>query len=282
MEYQSLIKEWTQYIENHIDEDLTTKVLASSLHYSATHIKRVFREAYHLSLSDYIRKRRLELVSQKMREGMHYMKAASMYGFKTKNGFTKAFRKEFGISPVVYSKGVFKDIDAREYGKQYKDILKLSIVELKSIQMCGKVVAEAKDISAEKLAMIAYWREKEFPSQVTNRRVCNVERVEDKIALWYPDEDLSQRQYILGDVVKRQTEEAPAEMQVVTLNAGKYAIFHTDKPSDEEKFIETLQELNYCVFSGWIRENRSRIDRNRIPFQRFVHRKIYLYVPVND
>jgi YesN/AraC family two-component response regulator len=54
------IEIWTKYIDEHIQMNLTTTGLAQQFHYSETHFKRIFRYYYKMSVSDYIRKRRLQ------------------------------------------------------------------------------------------------------------------------------------------------------------------------------------------------------------------------------
>ena len=67
----------------------------------------------------------------------------------------------------------------------------------------------------------------------------------------------------------------------VTLPAGKYAIFETEKVTDEDDVAETLRLYTRCVFFGWIKEYRDRVDLNRWTFERYENGKIYLYVPVH-
>lgn len=276
------VDEWTRYINENIFSNLTTATLAKKFHYSNTHFKRVFRYYYKMSVSDYIRKRRLTLIADKIRAGMDYVVAAELYGYKTYAGFKKAFEKEFNMSPAVYSKGVFETINLAEYYSVYRDRLKLCIVELKSMKMIGHTVFPSKGSDVDLAAQINYWIGKDFPCLKNTRFSCNVEQREDKIALWHFEKETGDIEYILGPVVKDFSDDIPKDMQKVVLKGGKYAIFETEKLSDEDDIAETLRMYARCVFYGWVKEHRERVDLDRITFERYVNGKIYLYVPVKE
>lgn len=274
------VETWIDYIDSHLNNNLTVTSLAKKFNYSATHFKRVFRMYYKMPVSDYIRKKRLSVIAEEIREGVDYMKTSIEYGFKTYTGFARAFKKEFHVSPAVYSKGLFEVIDLKQYYAQYKDSLRLSIVDLEEIHMIGHTVIPTKGAEVDIPAQVAYWMGREFPCMKNTRFECNIAVKEDKIALWYQEEDSKDIEYILGPVVESFEEGIPAGMIPVTLEEGKYAIFETEKPTDEEDIAETLRMYTRCVFFGWIKEYRERVDLNRLTFERYENGKIYLYVPV--
>lgn len=271
---------WTEYINDSIFSNLTTESLAKKFHYSCTHFKRVFRNYYNMSVSDYIRKRKLTLIAEEIRGGVDYVAAAQMYGYKTYAGFKKAFEKEFNMSPATYSKGVFSTVNLEEYYTERKEHLKLVIVNLRELKMIGHTVFPSKGSDIDIAAQVNYWIGKDFPCLENTRFSCNVEQREDKVALWYSEEETGDIEYILGPVVKSFTEDIPENMKRVTLRGGKYAIFETEKPSDEEDIAETLRMYTRCVFYGWVKEHRELVDLSRITFERYVNSKIYLYVPL--
>ena len=275
------VETWIDYIDNHLTENLTITSLAKKFNYSTTHFKRVFRMYYKMSVADYIRKRKLTKIAEEIRAGVDYMETSFLYGFKTYTGFSRAFKKEFHVSPAVYSKGMFEVIDLKKYYYQHRDSLRLSVVEMEEIHMIGHTVIPSKGAEVDIPAQVSYWIGKEFPCLKNTRYECNVAVQEDKIALWYQEEDSGDIEYILGPVVESFDEDIPKEMIKVTLQAGKYAIFETEKTTDEEDVAETLRMYTRCVFFGWIKEHRDRVDLTRLTFERYENGKIYLYVPVN-
>ena len=69
-------------------------------------------------------------------------------------------------------------------------------------------------------------------------------------------------------------------MVQVTIKGGNYAIFETDKECDRNNLGETIRMFSRCVFFGWIKENRERIDFFRFTFERYINDKVYIYVQI--
>lgn len=274
------VETWTRFIDEHITENLTVASLATKFHYSPTHFKRVFKYYYKMSVSDYIRKRKLTIIAEKIREGENYQETAFRYGFRTYAGFSRAFEKEFQMSPAAYQRGTFEVIDLSGYYKEYKDSLRLSIVRIRTIQMVGRTILPSKGADVDIPAQINYWLGREFPCQNTSRLTGNVNQKEDKIALWHHNADNGDIEYIMGPVVEEVPEELEEGVIQVTLEGGRYAIFETERLSDEEDVAEVLRRYTRCVFYGWVKENRDMVDLMRITFERYVNGKIYMYVPL--
>lgn len=274
------VDSWTKYIDDHITMNLTTTALAEKFSYSDTHFKRIFRYYYKMSVSDYIRKRRLQAAAESIREGMTCKEVAAKFNFKTYAGFSRAFQKEFNMTPAAYSNSAFEVVDLARYYKEYKESLNVTYLETKEIKMIGQSVLSGKGEDADVPAQVCYWLDKDFPCLENTRFSCNKERREEKLALWYHVPESENIEYILGPVVEEFDEDIPDEMIRVTVAGGKYAMFQTDKESDKENVAETLRMYTRCAYYGWIKEYRERVDLNRITFERYVDNKIYLYVPI--
>lgn len=273
---------WTKYIDSHITMNLTTAALAETFHYSATHFRRVFQEYYDMTVSDYIRKRRLQMVAEEIRSGAKYKNLAAKYNFKTYAGFARAFEKEFNMPPSAYSKGVFEVVDLEQYYKEYKGTLNISIVDIKEIKMIGHTVIPDRGEEVDIPSQIYYWMDKDFPCLENTRFSCNKRRREDKIAMWYHEPDFINIEYILGPVVEEFSDDIPKEMIQVTIDGGKYAIFETGNRSDKDNIPETLRMFSRCVFYGWIKEHREKVDLMRFTFERYLDNKVYIYVPIKS
>lgn len=274
------IETWTKYIDEHIAMNLTTTGLAQQFHYSETHFKRIFRYYYKMSVSDYIRKRRLQFAAEQIRNGVKCAEVAARFNFKTYAGFARAFYKEFNMTPADYANNAFEVIDLAQYYKEYKDSFIITFVEIKDMYMIGHSVIEADSGDADLPAQVCYWLDKDFPCLQNTRFSCNKERREEKIALWYHVSEKENVDYILGPVVEEFGEDIPEEMIQVTVKGGKYAMFETNKTSDGDDLAETLRMFTRCAFYGWIKEHEDVVDLSRITFERYIDNKIYLYVPI--
>lgn len=274
------IEIWTKYIDDHINMNLTTTALAQQFHYSETHFKRIFRYYYKMTVSDYIRKRRLQAAAQQIRDGVKCAEAARRFSFKTYAGFARAFQKEFNMTPAEYSNNGFEVVDLTKYYQEYKDRFLITYLDIKELKMIGHSVIESEGDDADLPAQVCYWLDKDFPCLENTRFSCNKERREEKIALWYHIPEKETIDYILGPVVDEFEDDIPEEMVCVTVEGGRYAMFETERTSDKDDLAETLRMFTRCAFYGWIKEHEDLVDLSRITFERYMDNKIYLYVPI--
>lgn len=108
----SLYSNLVEYIEQHLDEDLTLERLAEEFYISKYHIAHVFKENVGLSIHQYIIKKRLSLCQEAIRARMNITEAYQAYGFGDYSSFYRAFKKEYGISPKE-----FRDIQIKVINK---------------------------------------------------------------------------------------------------------------------------------------------------------------------
>ncbi|WP_341678201.1 AraC family transcriptional regulator [Niveibacterium sp. SC-1] len=90
-------------VEANLDRVLVLDELARAAAFSPFHFHRVFHELYGETPRDFVRRRRLEHGASLL----HYSRSqigriATACGFGTADGFTRAFRHRFGVSPVQW------------------------------------------------------------------------------------------------------------------------------------------------------------------------------------
>ena len=87
------------FIEEHIEEDLSLDRLAAQFYVSKYHIAHIFKDNTSLSIHQYITKKRLALCKEAIQGQMSITAAYQLYGFGDYSSFYRAFKKEYGISP---------------------------------------------------------------------------------------------------------------------------------------------------------------------------------------
>ncbi len=94
-----------EYIETRLREPVTLRQLADAAGYSPWHAARLFKEATGMTPFDYIRSRRLTKAALQLRDdGGRVLDVALDFLFDSHEGFTRAFSRQFGISPKRYSR----------------------------------------------------------------------------------------------------------------------------------------------------------------------------------
>lgn len=93
------------YIEKHITEPITLLNLARAAGYSPWHSARIFRDVTGKAPFEYIRELRLSCAAVRLRDGDdRIIDIALDFVFGSHEGFTRAFSKQFGMSPREYSR----------------------------------------------------------------------------------------------------------------------------------------------------------------------------------
>ncbi len=103
--YQSII----QYIETHIDEDLSLDLLSEKFHTSKFHISHMFTETNGLPIHKYITKKRLDMCRDAILSGQDISLVSETYGFSDYSVFYRAFVKEYGKSPKKYRDEIMRN-----------------------------------------------------------------------------------------------------------------------------------------------------------------------------
>lgn len=93
------MEEVTQYIRDHLSEELTIDHLAGVFFLSRYYLMHRFKEVYGCSVHQYIRQKRLQQAAARIRRGDPILKAAEDAGFRDYSVFLRAFRSAYGRSP---------------------------------------------------------------------------------------------------------------------------------------------------------------------------------------
>lgn len=90
-----------QYIELHLEDDLSIKQLADVAGYSEYYFIRLFKSYTNQTVTKYICRRRLIKSCDDILSGMRLIDVAMKYGWKLHSAFSKSFNREIGFSPSL-------------------------------------------------------------------------------------------------------------------------------------------------------------------------------------
>jgi AraC-like DNA-binding protein len=99
------VERMQDHIEAHLREEITMLALARSARYSPWHAARLFKELTGKSPFEYIRSRRLSEAAANLRGSQRrVLDVALDFVFDSHEGFTRAFARQFGVSPNRFRK----------------------------------------------------------------------------------------------------------------------------------------------------------------------------------
>lgn len=99
------VQRMLDYIEAHLTESVTLSQLAQAAGYSPWYASRLFKDIMNKTAFDYLRQRRMTEAARILSNGDHRVVDVALdFVFDSHEGFSRAFSKNFGMSPQQYAK----------------------------------------------------------------------------------------------------------------------------------------------------------------------------------
>ncbi len=249
MDKIDVINKMQDYINHHIDENITMQDLAKVSFYSPWYSYRLFIEYLNLTPSDYIRRLRLSKSALELRDNKaKILDIALKYGYESVDGYQRAFRHEFGMNPNEYAKNsvpicLFIPYKKTKERKEKKIMSNVKNVFITVIEKPERKVIIKRGIKAteyfEYCAEVGcdVWGILKSMKSISGEPVC----------LWLPKkyQELNTSEYVQGiEVDINYNGVVPSGMDVINLPKSKYIMFQGEKFEEEdfEDAIITLKE----------------------------------------
>ncbi len=145
MKHLERIEQALEYIDDHLDEALRLEQLSGIFHFSPYYFHRMFTAVVGRPLTAYIRERRLQKACGLLRETRQSVLSVGMdCGFDTAQAFCRAFKNQFGLSPIQYrnANDPFAKLTTQEMVDAFRHKLKGGVfVEPRIIQRPNMYIA---------------------------------------------------------------------------------------------------------------------------------------------
>lgn len=130
MSFESDFKDAIEYIEDNLTGDIDFNLVAQRAKCSSYHFQRLFSSLVGISLSEYLRRRRITLAAMEIQNSnIRIIDVALKYGYDSHSSFTRAFQTIQGITPskariegvslmaypALNFQFVFKGVEAMKY-----------------------------------------------------------------------------------------------------------------------------------------------------------------------
>lgn len=260
-----------EYIDEHLDDNLTVERLAEYSDYSFYHFCHAFSSYTGIPAATYLRRRRMALAAKDLLSGRKSSDVAAARGFDTSSGFAKAFRKHYGMSPTEYR----KEMDDARFQ------VTPSIVFRDTFLSIGYRLTPPQG-NFDVLDAGAYWMDKDFAfvSKEDYQRLSGPDAAE--IGAWLqPDRSTGEFFYFFGPVVQR-TDFCPSGLELLEVAASDYAVFPVPPGNGNMILLnENVRRMWKYIFGTWLPENGVyRAADDKIDFEYYQGSRTSIYIPV--
>jgi len=242
------------YIEAHIQDPITLSELARAAGYSQWHAARVFKELTGKAPFEYVRALRLTKAALLLRdEQPKIVDVAFDFVFASHEGFTRAFSRQFGVSPVDYRRNpkqirLFMPDRARDrYLKLQKGEIGMAADEAAKTVFVQVVERPARKVILKRGVKATHYFEYcgEVGCDVWDALSHIREAMYEPIGMWLPNGMIKPgtSAYVQGvEVPADYSGEVPDGFELMDLPSCKVMVFQGE-PYDDSRFQEAIGEV---------------------------------------
>ena len=259
------LNEMIKYIEEHINEDIDYKKLAEIVGVSEYSLQRIFMFLTKISLSEYIRKRRLSKAFEELKKSdIKIIDLAIKYQYDSSISFARAFKNLFGITPS----------ECRSNNKEYKmfPIIQFNSTEFYKglsyeIQEIDEIVIYCKKTKATTHDDFLY-NIRNLYKEIKDNGLHKKFNEDGQYGITIiEDNDYT---YLVGCKINYENTEK------FIIPKGKYAVFNVG--SREQKDIDET-EIN--IISQWLPSTIYEIEQE-LYVEEYYKNNCYIYIPIKD
>ncbi len=239
-----------EYIEEHLLEPISIESIAKQANVSAFHFQRTFSILTDITVGEYIRRRRLSLAAQELyNTSSKIIDIALKYGYDTPEAFTKAFRRQHGLTPsqARNHSGKMKSYNRLVIQVSLKgaDPMNYKIVERESFQVVG-VKREFSCVNGENLIAIPkMWNDVHVDG--TNDLLFKLNNGQIKGVVGVCVDKRDQGSQLMDYWIAAEYDgDAPDGLLQLEIPASKWGVFEVHGPMPD-----AIQQAWKQIFSEW-------------------------------
>ncbi|RUT47552.1 AraC family transcriptional regulator [Paenibacillus anaericanus] len=241
-----------QYIEENLDEDIDLKEAARLARCSEYHFSRMFSFLAGITLSEYIRRRRLTSAAFELQTGeLRVMDVAVKYGYSSADAFSRAFQGLHGIPP---SSVKLHGSSLKAYPRltfqltiQGGSAMNYRIIEKEPFYIVGitrRVPIQFNGVNPE---IVSMWKSLTSDDIYQLKKLSNVEpQGLIQASLNFSEGRMEEEGELDHYVGVATTKECPEHLTKLDVPAATWAVFEAVGP-----FPDTLQNVWGRIYSEW-------------------------------
>ena len=119
-----------EYLNNNINKEITIDELSLLFYFDKTYIMKRFKKELNISIHEYINTMRIYNSLPYFRDNNYILSIAFKNGFNSLEYFSEIFKKNMGVSPIIYKKYLtYKEITDKEQEKILDNICRISSIK---------------------------------------------------------------------------------------------------------------------------------------------------------
>lgn len=251
MSWLESLQKALDYIEDHLLDSIEIEDIAKQGNVSVFHFQRSFTMLTEVTVGEYIRRRRLTLAAQEiLRTNGKIIDLAYKYGYDTPEAFTKAFRRQHGLSPTearklggkltVYNRLVI------QVSLKGAEPMKYRIEERDSFKVVG-IKREFSLVNGENLNGIPkLWQDVHADGTNDLLFKLNSNSSNRVLGVCVNDSDQEARQVMDYWIATEYDGEVPEGLSRLVVPASQWAIFEVNGPMPD-----AIQKVWKQIYSEW-------------------------------
>ncbi|WP_289138548.1 effector binding domain-containing protein [uncultured Brevibacillus sp.] len=290
MDHYMRIQAAINYVEQHLTEELPITEIAAQAHFSAFHFQRLFQAICGFGVQEYVRKRRLSEAAVLLKESSkNILDIAVLYQYQSQEAFTRAFEKQFGMTP-----GKFRKSDVPLVYQTKMDFLTFRLkdkgemkVNKPTIMMLDEILIMGRSFRTSLQDEIYFEEIPGFYHEFGRNQ--DFMRIPDKAA---PDmsygiscdfDDDGSFSFVVGEAVNKISDQVPEGFVTMTLPAGKYAEFKVHGPVDQSQNIRRYIYGTWLPSSNYERREGPDFEVTDVCNSRYPDQmKMSIYIPLKS
>ncbi|EON88700.1 helix-turn-helix domain-containing protein, partial [Plesiomonas shigelloides] len=145
-----------QWIDKHLDDNLTTEIIVHKSGYSKRQLHNIFVKYTKCGIAEYVRKKRLHYASTLLKTSKISVRdIAEKFHFDSAQSFSRAFKKHYGLTPTEYrTSSVWGRLNNEDDPLSIESSsIQTQLVYLDQISIIGKLETCKMDVRERK----TYW-----------------------------------------------------------------------------------------------------------------------------
>lgn len=247
------VQRMQDYIEQHVNENVTLADLSRVSLFSPWYSYRLFKEYTNLTPGDYIRRLKLSKSALRLRdEDCRIVDVAFDMGFQSVDGYQRAFAREFGCNPSEYAKNpiplplfISYGVIYNEIRKEHKKVEHVSNVFIQKVQKPARKVLIKRGIKADDY--FTYCEEIGWDVWGYFTSIKSISG--EPVSMWLPKEyrKPNTSEYVQGVELPLSYEEKIDEgFDLIELPEADYLMFQGE-PFPEEEYCRAIEDLQEAI-----------------------------------